>query len=36
MGDDNPYSGRRNELTPRQQRKRQRLIRNKKSGTGKR
>ena len=34
--DDNPYSGRRNELTPRQQRKRQRLIRNKKSGTGKR
>jgi GTPase len=34
--DDNPYSGRRNELTPRQQRKRVRLIRNRKAGTGKR
>jgi GTP-binding protein len=34
--DENPYSGRRNELTPRQQRKRVRLIKNKRAGTGKR
>jgi GTPase len=34
--DDNPYSGRRNELTPRQQRKRVRLIKNRRAGTGKR
>ncbi|HQR48737.1 MAG TPA: ribosome biogenesis GTPase Der [Steroidobacteraceae bacterium] len=34
--DENPYSGRRNELTPRQQRKRVRLIKNRRAGTGKR
>jgi GTP-binding protein len=34
--DENPYAGRRNELTPRQQRKRQRLIRRKRAGGGKR
>jgi GTP-binding protein len=34
--DDNPYSDRRNELTPRQQRKRVRLIKNRRAGTGKR
>jgi len=34
--DDNPYSGRRNELNPRQQRKRGRLIKNRRAGTGKR
>jgi GTP-binding protein len=34
--DENPYSGRRNELTPRQQRKRGRLIKNRRAGTGKR
>jgi GTP-binding protein len=34
--DDNPFSGRRNELTPRQQRKRGRLIKNRRAGTGKR
>jgi len=34
--DDNPYSGKRNLLTPRQQRKRVRLIKNKRAGTGKR
>jgi GTP-binding protein len=30
--DENPYSGRRNELTPRQQRKRNRLVRSRKRG----
>ncbi|MCJ7451939.1 MAG: ribosome biogenesis GTPase Der [Steroidobacteraceae bacterium] len=34
--DDNPFSGKRNVLTPRQQRKRVRLIKNKRAGTGKR
>ncbi len=34
--DDNPYSGKRNELTPRQQGKRVRLIKNRRAGTGKR
>jgi GTP-binding protein len=34
--DDNPYAGKRNELTPRQQRKRVRLIKNRRAGTGKR
>jgi GTP-binding protein len=34
--DENPFAGRRNVLTPRQQRKRQRLIRNRRAGTGKR
>jgi GTP-binding protein len=34
--DENPFSGRRNVLTPRQQRKRVRLIKNKRAGTGKR
>ncbi len=34
--DDNPYSGKRNELTPRQQRKRVRLIKSRRAGTGKR
>ncbi|NJD30614.1 MAG: ribosome biogenesis GTPase Der [Gammaproteobacteria bacterium] len=34
--DENPYAGRRNVLTPRQQRKRQRLIRNRRAGKGKR
>jgi GTP-binding protein len=30
--DENPYAGRRNELTPRQQRKRDRLVRGRKRG----
>jgi len=30
--DENPYAGRRNELTPRQQRKRNRLVRSRKRG----
>ena len=30
--DENPYAGRRNELTPRQQRKRKRLVRDRKRG----
>jgi GTP-binding protein len=34
--DENPYAGRRNVLTPRQERKRKRLIRNKRAGKGKR
>jgi GTP-binding protein len=34
--DDNPFSGRRNVLTPRQTRKRVRLIKNRRAGTGKR
>jgi GTP-binding protein len=34
--DENPYAGRRNPLTPRQQRKRARLIRHRRAGTGKR
>jgi GTP-binding protein len=34
--DENPYSGRRNELTPRQLRKRQRLVRSRRAGRGKR
>jgi GTP-binding protein len=34
--DENPYAGRRNVLTPRQQRKRTRLIRNRRAGKGKR
>lgn len=34
--DDNPFSGKRNVLTPRQQRKRVRLIKNRRAGTGKR
>jgi GTP-binding protein len=34
--DENPYAGRRNELTPRQQRKRVRMIRNRRAGKGKR
>jgi GTP-binding protein len=34
--DENPFSGRRNVLTPRQQSKRVRLIKNKRAGTGKR
>jgi GTP-binding protein len=34
--DDNPYSGRRNVLTPRQQSKRVRLIKRRRAGTGKR
>jgi GTP-binding protein len=34
--DDNPYSGKRNQLTPRQQSKRVRLIKNRRAGTGKR
>ena len=34
--DDNPFSGKRNELTPRQTRKRVRLIKNRRAGTGKR
>jgi GTP-binding protein len=34
--DENPFAGRRNVLTPRQQRKRTRLVRNRRAGTGKR
>jgi len=34
--DENPYAGRRNELTPRQARKRKRLVRNRRAGKGKR
>jgi GTP-binding protein len=34
--DENPYAGRRNELTPRQQRKRKRMVRSHRRGTGKR
>jgi GTP-binding protein len=34
--DDNPFAGKRNVLTPRQQSKRVRLIKNRRAGTGKR
>jgi GTP-binding protein len=30
--DENPFAGRRNELTPRQQSKRKRLVRNRRAG----
>ena len=34
--DENPFAGRRNVLTPRQQKKRQRLVKRRRAGTGKR